>query len=386
MRTLVKLLAWAVPLSLLAAGCGRKPAAPGRGHATEAKRAAPVSVARAERRPVFRAGIDLTGDVKALDQVRLFSKVAGRIEELRARQGERVKKNQPVALIERETVEAQVEAARAGISVATAQLAAARANLESATTNAERLRTLFENGSVTRQQLDGAETALRVALAQRNLAQAQIEQLEANLRQARLQLDECTIRSPMGGVVVDDFDRTVGEMIAPQVPILEVADMSKVRVEVRVSEEDLGRVARGQTAIVMVARYPGREFRGEVWRISPVVDRRSRTAEVEVLVPNREEDGDHALKPGMFARVTVVTASEKDVVVVPDSSVQSVDGGTCVFVADSGRAARVPVSVVLTSGRETAVRGGLEGGELVVSEGASALRDGDAVELEGGAQ
>jgi RND family efflux transporter MFP subunit len=345
-----------------------------------------VSAARAERRPVFRAGIDLTGDVKPFDQLRLLSKVAGRIEELRARQCDRVAAGQPVALIERDMTEAQVEAAEAGISVAKAQLAAAKANLDSAATNADRLRALFEKGSVTQQQLDGAETALRAALAQRDLAQAQIEQLEANLRLAKIQLDECTVRSAMSGVVVDDFDHTVGEIIAPQVPIFEVADLGKVRVEVRISEEDLGRVVRGQAAIVRVARFPGREFTGDVWRISPVVDRRSRTAEVEVLVTNPKADGDYALKPGMFARVTVVTASEKDVVVVPQESVQSADGETRVFVVDGVRAVMVPVSVVMNSGRETAVRGGLKGGELVVSEGASLLRDGDAIEVEGGAQ
>jgi len=368
---------------LVTSGCKRRPATSA-GREAAAARATPVSVVKVEPRPVFRAGIEVTGNVEAMEQVKLFSKVPGRLEALRARQGDTVKVYQVIAMIERRAVEAQVETSRAGIKVAEAGLSAAEAGFENATTNARRLRALFKKGSCTQQQLDGAETAYRSALAQRDLARAQISQLEAVLRQAQIQLDECTIRSPMNGVVVNDFDHTRGEMIAPQVPVLEIADMSKVRVAVQVSETELASVSEGQAALVKVARFPGREFKGKVWRVSPVVDRRSRTAKVEMLVENPESKGEYALKPGMFARATIVTAESRNALVVPERSVQHQAGKAFVFVANGGHARKVPVEVGLVSAGEAVVAKGLKGGELVIAEGAGGLDDGDRIETEGG--
>jgi RND family efflux transporter MFP subunit len=364
-----------------AAGCRRAPQTRTETRG-ERERVTPVRVAPVERVALFRAGIDVTGTVTALQDVRLVSKVPGRLERLMVREGDRVTAGQPVALIERRTLEVQLQAAKAGMDVARAQAAAAEAGLHSATTEVRRLRTLFKKGSVTQQQLDGAETAYRAAVAQRELTKAQIAQLAAQLEAAKIQLDECTIRSPMDGIVVDEFDHTAGEMIAPQVPVLHVAAMRKVRVVVRVSEEELGAVAAGRDAQVSVARHPGRQFAGRVLRVSPTVDVRSRTAKVEILVDNPVEGGAHALKPGMFARARITTAERSGALVISEHAIQDDGDARIVFVVDGERAHRRVVRVAMTSGGRAAIAEGLAEGEMVVIEGATGLPDGARISSE----
>jgi RND family efflux transporter MFP subunit len=365
----------------IACGCAPK-AAPVTADKVAVDPVTPVSVETIGPPAVFRATIQVTGTVRALDEVQLFSKVPGRLEKLMAREGDRVKTGQELALIERRTTEAQVRAAEAGMDVARAQLVAADAGLERASTEAQRLRSLFKDGSVTQQQLDGVETAHRSAVAQCDLAKAQISQFAAQLQLATIQLEECTIRAPLDGVVVSDFDHTVGEMIAPQVPVLHVADMSKVRVEVRLSEEELGNATVGRSATVSVARFPGREFAGVVEGVSPTIDVRSRTAKAEILVVNPVESGEYALKPGMFARASIVTAEQANALTVAESAIQTSGGERVAFVVADGRARKRAVKVGLSGGGRIVVSAGLALGEVVVTGGAMGLLDGTRVKAE----
>jgi RND family efflux transporter MFP subunit len=367
---------------LLSAGCTRKPAEQDQAQGSR-ERVTPVRVAPVERQDLFQASVEVTGTVLALDDVQLFAKTPGRLEMLMVHEGDRVSAGQPVAVIERRTIEAQVQAAKAGLDVAKAQAEAAEVGLQSAATEVKRLRTLFEKGSVTQQQLDGTETAYRAAAARRDLATAQIAQVTAQLDAVTIQLDECTIRSPMDGIVVDDFDHSIGGTISPQVPVLHIADMGKVRVVVRVSEEELGSIAIGRDAYVSVVRFPGREFAGKVASISPTIEVRSRTAKVEILIVNPIESGSHALKPGMFARARVVIAEVAGALVISDHAIQKDDAARIVFVVADGRARRRVVTVGMTSGSRATIVEGLAEGEVVVVEGAAGLPDGTRIKTEG---
>ena len=374
-------IALAAALALQFAGCGKKSATSDAAGAAE--RVTPVRVAPVERVDVLRATIEVTGTVQALEEVRIFAKVPGRLEALKVHEGDRVASGQPVAAIERETLEAQVRSARAGLDVARASAAAAGVGLESATREVRRMRTLFKSGSITQQQLDGAETAYRSAAARNDLAEAQVKQVAAQVEAAKLQLDECTVKSPLDGIVLEDYDHTVGGMISPQAPVLHVADVRKVRVVVRVSEEQLGAVAVGRNAFVSVARFPGRTFAGKISNVSPAVDVRSRTTKVEILVDNPLEGSAYALKPGMFARASIVTDQVTGVLVVWNSAVQDDAGERVVYVVDGDRARRRVVMTGLASTNRIAVTEGLAEGDTVVVEGAAGLVDGTRVKTEG---
>jgi RND family efflux transporter MFP subunit len=376
-------IALAAALVLYSAGCGKKPDAQKWGDG-EAERVTPVRVASVEHVDVLHATIEVTGTVMALEEVRIFAKVPGRLESLRVNEGDRVTSGQPVATIEREAIETQVRSAKAGLDVARASAAAAAVGLESATKEVRRMRTLFESGSITQQQLDGVETAYRSAAARNDLAQAQVKQVAAQVEAAKIQLDECTVKSPLEGIVLEDYDHAVGGMISPAAPVLHVADVSKVKVVVRVSEEQLGLVEMGRDAYVSVARFPGRRFAGKITSISPAVDVRSRTTKVEILADNPLEGGAYALKPGMFASASIVTAQASDVLVVWDSAVQTEEGKpSVVFVVESERARRRVVTTGLAAGKRVVVTEGLSEGDTVVVEGAAGLVDGTRVKTEG---
>lgn len=317
-----------------------------------------------------------------------------------------------------ETARHQVSQARAAVDAARAQVAAAQAQVQAAASqrarteaDLQRVQQLFGQGAIPAQQVDAVRAAAEAARAQHEAAQAQwqaaqdqlqaaeaalrlaqtafqqvairqreveqaeaaVRQAEAALRLARLQLEHTRVRAPLDGEVVD---RRIdpGEYAAPGVPLLTVADVSTVRVDLAVSETRIRSVHIGQPVGITVDALPGRQFAGRVEGLSPAADPRTRSFLVKVRVPNP----DGALRPGMFARGRIVLQSKRDVPAVPAEALVHQGGRAFVFVVESGRARRRPVSGGLTSAGWTEVRG-LAPGTLVVTDGQGLLRDGDPV-------
>jgi hypothetical protein len=141
-------------------------------------------------------------------------------------------------------------------------------------------------------------------------------------------------------------------------------------------------VTAGDTGVVEVDAYPGEKFNGRIARVAPVLDPATRTAPIEIEIPNP----DFRLKPGMYARVGISTELKKDALVVPVNAVADLGGRRGVFQHVNG----VAVFRTIELGTETAelveVLGGLTEGDQVITTGARALRDGDRIQLAGGAE
>lgn len=456
MRRFFKALGWVIALGALAALIGHRAwsryQAKLRQRTARQAREGPqaslrVSVRKVAARDVRRTA-SLTGTVRPMAEVRVMSKVSGRLEELRLDDGTPVdqglviaKKGLRVAIIDHGAYEAQVQQAQAALTALRAEqqkiaagarpeeLEIARANVrgaqaavlaaraavaqaEAAATNAtrevERVRKLFGDKVVTRQQLDNAEAQYAIALekqrgagekaksaqeqlqsAQQQLAlteqgarqedraaiAAKVRQAEAALRLAQINLDESTIRAPIAGVVAKrNLDE--GNMVSPAVCIVTLVQMDTVKVVVGVSERDIAWVNAGRTqATVRVDAYPGKVFRGTVREVSPVADELTRTVAAEIHIPNRE----HRLKPGMFARVELVLQEKTGVPVVPEHAVLRVEGATHVFVVEAAKARRRTVRLGLRDGPLVEVVEGVQAGEWVVTRGHHMLEDGRRV-------
>jgi RND family efflux transporter MFP subunit len=165
--------------------------------------------------------------------------------------------------------------------------------------------------------------------------------------------------------------------------------MDKVKVEFDVTEQDLGKLAVGQTASITVKAYPDQKFSGKVHKISPILDPLTRMAEVEVLADNPEGK----MKPGMYADVEVITGIIRDVVVIPrfsvieNTSLRKIDGEDQVvrnyyaFVVDSNQAVQRKLNILYANHRWLAVESGLDIGDRLVVAGQNNLRDGLAVSI-----
>jgi len=159
-------------------------------------------------------------------------------------------------------------------------------------------------------------------------------------------------------------------------------DIRLVRLVVNVVEKDLRRINAGMDTEVEVDAYPGEIFHGRVARVAPVLDPATRTAQVEIEIPN----ANFRLKPGMYARARFTVERHDKTLTLPTAAIVDVSGKTGVFFPsgeNSDTVAFHPVSIGIQHQDLTEVTDGLKEGDKVVSTGAAALREGDKITLQG---
>jgi RND family efflux transporter MFP subunit len=290
------------------------------------------------------------GDIEGDAEIRVYSPIPDRIISLPVKEGDQVKAGQVLATVRSGVLRQGVKQAASGVDAARAQ----RAALDDQLT---RMKKLESSGAVTSSQLLAVESQFAAAEAQ--------------------------VRQPIEGVVGQVFMK-VGDMAVPQIPVCTVVDMDVVRVKVRVPENDLPYLATGLPVELTVAVDDAEPIRGYVTRVSPVLDRLSRTATMEVDLDNK----DHSLKPGMLARIRVQVEQRENVVVAPTSALtvtakrEGKDNLYRAMVAKDGKAEERFVLLGLEQGDNVEVIKGLAAGEQLLVKGQHMLADGDPIQLE----
>jgi HlyD family secretion protein len=272
--------------------------------------------------PVDRGGIAATvlatGIVEPVTTVQVGTYVSGPIREIHADFNSPVTKGQLVAKIDPAPFEVKVRQGDANLANARASLEKARAALRLARLTVDRNRELRGRDLVSQGELDAAESQHAQAVAQLALEEAGVEQAEAALEEARINLAYTDIRSPVDGVVVSrsvDVGQTVAASFQTPTLFQIAQDLAKMQVRANVSESDIGTVREGQAASFGVDAYPDRAFEGRVVQVrnAPVTVQNVVTYDVVIEVDNP----DHALKPGMTATVTIVSERRDDALRVP---------------------------------------------------------------------
>ena len=301
------------------------------------------------------------------------------LSEITVKLGDRVNRGQRIAKIEDDELLEQVKQAEAAFQVASATIRQREADLSLAKTNAERSRNLFQRQLLPQQTLDDSEAKYQSAQAALDLARAQNTQSQARLDELRFTLQNTVIVSPVNGFVARRA-ADPGAFVSQNAPIVDVVDITKVRLVVNVIEKDLKQIEPGDAARVEVDAFPGESFEGRIARISPVLDPATRTASIEIEIPN----GQFRLKPGMYARVGIVTDSHPNALVVPTNALVDVNGTRGVYLALNDVAAFRPVKIGIEGNMRTEILDGVADGDRVVTTGAAALRNGDPIILAGG--
>jgi HlyD family secretion protein len=336
-----------------------------------------VEVATASRADIAEE-LTVVGNLIGLATVDVAPKVAGRLQSVDVRLGDQVARGQLLARIESNEIAQQVRQAEASFEVARATIRQREADLELARTNVERSRNLFGRQLLPQQTLDDAEARFQAATAQLDLARAQYEQSNARLEELRINLGNTRIVSPVDGFV-GTRNLDPGAYASPSQPVVSVVDIRTVRIVANLVEKDLRRVQAGTPARVDVDAFPGEAFAGRVARVAPVLDPQTRTAQMEVEIPNPS----YRLKPGMYARVALRVGKRDGALVIPRAALVDLGGRRGVFVPEKDRAIFRVVQVGLEDEARAEIVQGLEEGTTVVTTGAAALRDGDPVAIAG---
>lgn len=366
-------------------GAGR-----GGGRAGAARPPMPVEFATVSRGPVTEQ-ILVVGSLIGEATVQVVPKVNGRLETIAVKLGDPVRRGQLLAKVEDSEIQEQVRQAEASFQVGQATIRQREADLKLATTNLDRSRSLFERQLLPQQTYDDTEARHQAAVAQLDLARAQFEQAKARLDELRITLANTRIVSPVDGFVGKRFVDP-GAFVGPNSPVVSVVDISTVRMVANLVERDVKRVFAGTKAAVEVDAFPGEHFTGRVSRVAPVFDPATRTAEMEIEVPN----SGFRLKPGMYARVQLTVDSRADALTVPRNAVIDVEGRPGIFIAapaaegtaGSGAAPQgagvmtakfVPVQTGIRDGEHIEIKSGVQDGLRVITTGAGALKDGDRI-------
>lgn len=362
-RTRFLLFASAALVATLSAACsddGASAAAP----PTPAPVVSPiVDVAVVQVAPgTIESALEISGTLAARTRVGLKPKLPGRLESVLVDIGDRVSAGQVVATIDRGEIDAQLDAVIAAVDVARAALESAEASLANAVIEHDRAKVLFESGALPRQRLDAAQTAHRSAVAQRDLARANLVQAEATVRRTREIQRDAALRAPVAGFVVErNYDAGA---IPGDLPVVVVADIRQLKLEAGVSELEAGRLKTGLPAAVSVQAKPGERFAGQLAAIAPEVDERNRHFRIEVRVANP----DGALLAGMYATARLVLATADDALIVPREAVTSREGKRVVLKVDSDKVTTVPVVEGLGDGRRVQIVSGLVAGDQVIAD------------------
>jgi HlyD family secretion protein len=276
---------------------------------------------------VVRA-VTATGTVNPELTIIVGSYVSGVIQQLYCDYNTKVEAGQICAKIDPRPYQMVVNQAKANLAVAVAQLEKDKANLVYARLSYERTRTLVGRQYASQDATDNAKNLYDQAQAQIGLDQAAIQQRQAELDAANVNLGYTDIVSPVDGTVVSR-NVTQGQTVAAsfQTPTLFLiaTDLTKMQVDTNISESDIGGIKEGDKATFSVDAFPNRVFQGTVTQVrqSPQTVQNVVTFDAVVGVDN----SDLALKPGMTASTRIIVERRDDVLRVPNQALRYVPGG-----------------------------------------------------------
>jgi len=289
----------------------------GNSHKPDIKKNAPL-VTRAKDTARHRDQISpvlATGAVKPQvgAEVRVGSRVSGKVEHLYANIGDKVKKGQIIARLEKADLEAAAARAGAGVQVAAAKITDADSRLKLANLEYKRQKNLMKEDFTSRQALDKAVKEKESAEAGPNLAQKELEVARAARKEAEVKLSYATITAPIAGVI-GSVSTQEGETVAAGLnspTFVTIIDLERLQAEAFVDETDIGKVKVGQKAVFTVDTFPNREFKGEVKAIYPKAVIQDNVVNYDVVIgiktPYRG-----ILRPDMTTSVTIRRQKSED--------------------------------------------------------------------------
>lgn len=321
----------------------------------------------------------LTGTVYPEYQYVVAPKVSGRIQSIRKRIGDWVRAGEIIARIDDAEYQQGVVEAEANLKIALAALTESQIQFDLARQEKTRVESLQAKGIASASELDAAVSNYSAQESRLQLARAQVEQREAALKSAKIRLSYTVLNASKPGLIGERFVDE-GELLAPNAAVVSVIGIDSVLIRTTIIERDYGYLKTGQSAEVMVDAFPGRRFPGKVARVAPMLQEAARVAQMEVEVRNDSLK----LKPGMFARVEVVTAAKERTQFVSSRALVNRNNLEGVFMVAPGETVAhfFPVKVgIQTETRTEILEPTLQG--LVITLGQHLLEDGSPVILPG---
>ena len=346
--------------------------------------------------------VDLSGTLLSFDQARVSSEVAGIVLEVPVQLGTEVRAGDVLVRLAPRELELALERAESALRQVEAQLGIDRtqdkqppsdeqiasvrqamANRDDARAAFARAQQLNSRGLLAQVDRDTAETRLKVTEANYQAAIDTVRSLKASLQDRRAshelaqkKLRDAAIRAPIAGSVSERLVQP-GEFIRENTPVATIVQMNPLKLKTAIQERHAGLIRPDQPVDFVVEAFPDITFQGKVAYVSPAVDQATRTFSVEALVENK----DRRLKPGFFAKGTVQTHVDENVLAAPEDAVSTLAGVSSVYVIEDGKIRQQTVGTGTRQNKLVEVTAGLQGMETLATSNLSQLATGTSVRV-----
>lgn len=405
-RTTLFAAGLAVSVTLAFSACGKKEATPeARAEGKPSASVTPippveVTTAAAISRGLQRS-VEVVGSLAADEEVVVSAQAPGELAALNVDFGSFVAQGQVIAQIDQRDAKLRVEQAEAtlkqtmarlGMPVAlkdgvafdpdqNADVRVAKAQLDWTKMDLDRNTKLIENGDISRSIYDNAVTQHNLAQARHQAALdavnqqlAVVEQQRAALNLAKKAITDTIVRAPISGAVKEKH-ASRGSYLPVNGRIVTLVKINPLRLRADIPEYAAASVRTGLPMTLNVEAFPNRTFNGRVVRIGPSLNEQTRALTVEAQVANPS----NLLRPGMFAKSSLITAKSAPAVMVPQRAVVNVAGLAKVFVIENGRAIERIVKTGATDGDLIEIAEGVNAGENVATNNLDKLQTGSVV-------
>lgn len=309
--------------------------------------------------------MQLTGTLRAVDQVTVKAKVAAEVRAVMVREGESVKSGQVLVKLDTSEYEARVAQARGNLNNA-------RAQMEIATKTRDNNLALVEKGFISKNAFDNSASQYAAAKASVDAAQGALDIVLKSL-------NDTVSRAPISGLVSVRHVQP-GEKVAMDSRLLEIVNLQQLELEAAVPSSDISKVAIGQKVELRVEGLSQR-FDGKVVRINPATQAGSRSVPVYVQVANSQ----NLLRVGMFADGRLLLSNKAGALTLPQSAVRKVNNGSFVFAIVNNKIERLPVTLGSTglvgNDHHVEITSGLEVGAQVIRSDMGNLTPGTPVRI-----
>ena len=352
----------------------------------EVATARPASGAKAE------ALLNASGYITPRRRATVAAKVTGRVEQIYAEEGLRVKSGQVLATLDCSQPNAALTSARSDRDATAAALADLEVQSANADREAVRAQGLHTAGVISPQALDTAKTTAESLHSKIALTKEQVRAADSRIGVAKEDADNCIVRAPFDGIVVSK-DAQRGEVVSPisagggftRTGIATLVDMNSLEIEVDVNESYIARVQQGQRVSATLDAYPDRELPAKVRTVIPTADRQKATVKVRIAFDKLDD----TILPDMGVKVAFLSAAPQPGknagsearALVPKSAIRNDGGKQVVYLVRDQKLERRAVSLGAERGSDVEILAGLVPGDKLVVGGADKLHEGQAVEV-----
>jgi HlyD family secretion protein len=354
------------------------------------------------KRTDLTATVSASGEIKPKKNINISALIPGRIIKIGVKEGDVVKAGDFLLKLDSTQYEAYADRDRAFIQSSQAELIKAQTTLEKNKSFFNRQKNLFDNGLISKEQLEGAKSQLDISDAGVRSINFQIQQAQASLKSTIDTLNKTTFSSPIDGVITskraEEGEMAItGTMNNPGTVLMTIADLSIMEVEVQVDETDVVGVQLGQTADIRVDAFPNQVIKGKVTEIGSSAIQKTTLAASSNTQESKDfkvvvtlENPSKLLKPGLSASADIIAAERKGVLAVPISALvlrdKKAEAGAAVvskktggeeegvFVVNGDRAKFVPVKKGIMGELMIEITEGLTEGQEIVAGPYDALR------------